>query len=181
MEATIEAELVAEEEGKIYTAVDLFRLPVSDHHYNQCIPSHITSASSSSSFQVLRCKTIILLVCWVTCASLYYVLLLDQSELSEVNNQHLTLEQSSHLALSPDQGKYSLPGSLLGLLDHSGCAASRLRLRHPHLGEADVRQEEVVEYLKFLSPSYHLTIYAAHGQSRRSGRCASSCCSPEPA
>ena len=30
MEATIEAELVAEEEGKIYTAVDLFRLPVSD-------------------------------------------------------------------------------------------------------------------------------------------------------
>ena len=32
MEATIEAELVAEEEGKIYTAVDLFRLPVSDHH-----------------------------------------------------------------------------------------------------------------------------------------------------
>ena len=97
MEATIEAELVAEEEGKIYTAVDLFRLPVSDHHYNQYIPSHITSPSSSSSFQVLRCKTIILLVCWVTCASLYYVLLLDQSELSEVNNQHLTLEQSSHL------------------------------------------------------------------------------------
>jgi len=59
MEATIEAELVEEDEGKIYTAADLFRLPV------------------------LRCKTIILLVCWVTCASLYYVLLLDQSELSE--------------------------------------------------------------------------------------------------
>ena len=34
---------------------------------------------------MLRCKTIILLVCWVTCASLYYVLLLDQSELSEVS------------------------------------------------------------------------------------------------
>ena len=29
MEATIEAELVAEDEGKIYTAADLFRLPVS--------------------------------------------------------------------------------------------------------------------------------------------------------
>ena len=28
MEATIEAELVEEEEGKIYTAADLFRLPV---------------------------------------------------------------------------------------------------------------------------------------------------------
>ena len=105
---------------------------------------------------MLRCKTIILLLCWVTCASLYYVLLLDQSELSVVNNQHLTLEQSSHLALSPDQGKYSLPGSLLGLLDHSGCAAPRLRLRHPYLGEADVRQEEVVEYLKFCVPPHHL-------------------------
>ena len=30
MEATIEAELVEEDEGKIYTAADLFRLPVSD-------------------------------------------------------------------------------------------------------------------------------------------------------
>ena len=28
MEATIEAELVEEDEGKIYTAADLFRLPV---------------------------------------------------------------------------------------------------------------------------------------------------------
>ena len=28
MEATIEAELVVEDEGKIYTAADLFRLPV---------------------------------------------------------------------------------------------------------------------------------------------------------
>ena len=29
MEATIEAELLEEDEGKIYTAADLFRLPVS--------------------------------------------------------------------------------------------------------------------------------------------------------
>ena len=105
MEATIEAELVAEEEGKIYTAVDLFRLPVSDHHYNQYIPSHITSPSSSSSFQVLRCKTIILLVCWVTCASLYYVLLLDQSELSEVNFSHL----NNHLTLLSPLIKENIP------------------------------------------------------------------------
>ena len=59
MEATIRAELQEEEEGRTYNALDLFRLPV------------------------LRCKTIILLLCWVTCASIYYVLLLDQSELSD--------------------------------------------------------------------------------------------------
>jgi hypothetical protein len=32
----------------------------------------------------MRYKTLILMLCWLTCASLYYVLLLDQSELSEV-------------------------------------------------------------------------------------------------
>jgi len=48
-----------EEQARTYTAADLFRFPV------------------------LRAKTSILLCCWVTCASLYYVLLLDQSELSE--------------------------------------------------------------------------------------------------
>ena len=59
MEATIKAEQREEEQARTYTAADLFRFPV------------------------LRAKTLILLVCWVTCASLYYVLLLDQSELSE--------------------------------------------------------------------------------------------------
>ena len=59
MEETIKLELAEEESGRTYTAVDLFRYPN------------------------LRCKTLILLLCWVTCASLYYVLLLDQSELSD--------------------------------------------------------------------------------------------------
>lgn len=59
MEATIQEELLEEEQGRTYTVADLFRLPR------------------------LRCTTLILLCCWVTCASLYYVLLLDQSELSE--------------------------------------------------------------------------------------------------
>ena len=59
MEETIKLELAEEEAGRTYTAVDLFRYPN------------------------LRCKTLILLLCWITCASLYYVLLLDQSELSD--------------------------------------------------------------------------------------------------
>jgi len=59
LERTIELELSLESSQKIYTAIDLFRLPV------------------------LRLKTLILLLCWLTCASLYYVLLLDQSELSK--------------------------------------------------------------------------------------------------
>ena len=59
MEDTIREEIQAEESQKTYTAVDLFRYPN------------------------LRCKTLILLLCWLTCASLYYVLLLDQSELSD--------------------------------------------------------------------------------------------------
>ena len=36
MEATIEAELVEEDEGKIYTAADLFRLPVSEDDEDDC-------------------------------------------------------------------------------------------------------------------------------------------------
>ena len=59
MEKTINEEIQEEESQKTYTAVDLFRKPN------------------------LRCKTLILLLCWLTCASLYYVLLLDQSELSD--------------------------------------------------------------------------------------------------
>lgn len=59
MEKGIEEELKLENSQKTYTALDLFRYPC------------------------LRGKTLILMVCWVTCASLYYVLLLDQSELSE--------------------------------------------------------------------------------------------------
>ena len=59
MEQTIEKELEDEEAARTYTAVDLFRYPN------------------------LRWKTLILLLCWMTCASLYYVLLLDQSELSD--------------------------------------------------------------------------------------------------
>ncbi|XP_023320714.1 organic cation transporter protein [Eurytemora carolleeae] len=59
MELSIKHELGEERTEKTYTAVDLFRYPV------------------------LRWKTLILILCWVTCASLYYVLLLDQSELSE--------------------------------------------------------------------------------------------------
>ena len=58
MEATIKQEVREEEAARTYTAADLFRRPN------------------------LRCKTLILLLCWLTCASLYYVLLLDQSELS---------------------------------------------------------------------------------------------------
>ena len=54
---------------------------------------------------MLRCKTIILLVCWVTCASLYYVLLLDQSELSEVNISHL----NNHLTLLSPLIKENIP------------------------------------------------------------------------
>ena len=30
----------------------------------------------------MRCKTLVMTLCWSVCASLYYVLLLDQSELS---------------------------------------------------------------------------------------------------
>ena len=48
-----------ESSGRTYTILDLFRGPN------------------------LRYKTIILLLCWLTIASLYYVLLLDQSELSD--------------------------------------------------------------------------------------------------
>ena len=59
MEQTIKKELEEESSSKTYTAIDLFRFPN------------------------LRCKTLILLLCWLTCASLYYVLLLDQSELSD--------------------------------------------------------------------------------------------------
>ena len=59
MERTIKEEIQEEETQKTYTAVDLFRYPN------------------------LRCKTLILLLCWLTVASLYYVLLLDQSELSD--------------------------------------------------------------------------------------------------
>ena len=59
MERTIKEEIQEEETLKTYTAVDLFRYPN------------------------LRCKTLILLLCWLTVASLYYVLLLDQSELSD--------------------------------------------------------------------------------------------------
>ena len=58
----LEATLVREKgqvEGRIYTIVDLFRYPQS------------------------RIKTIILNFCQLVCASLYYVLLLDQSELSD--------------------------------------------------------------------------------------------------
>ena len=147
---------------------------INDHHYNQYRITIIFILVSGASMQDDHPASVL--------GDLCQPLLRPPSRpVRALRGQHLTLEQSSHLALSPDQGKYSLPGSLLGLLDHSGCAAPRLRLRHPHLGEADVRQEEVVEYLKFYVPSYHLTIYAADAQSRRSGRCASSCCSPEPA
>ena len=59
MEMSIEKKSVEEEESKTYTAMDLFRYPR------------------------LRHNTIILMVCWITCAGLYYVLLLDQSELSD--------------------------------------------------------------------------------------------------
>ena len=59
MEKTIKEEIQEEENLKTYTAIDLFRYPN------------------------LRCKTLILLLCWLTVASLYYVLLLDQSELSD--------------------------------------------------------------------------------------------------
>ena len=147
---------------------------INDHHYNQYHITIIFILVSGASMQDDHPPSVL--------GDLRQPLLRPPSRpVRALRGQHLTLEQSSHLALSPDQGKYSLPGSLLGLLDHSGCAAPRLRLRHPHLGEADVRQEEVVEYLKFYVPSYHLTIYAADAQSRRSGRCASSCCSPGPA
>ena len=58
MEQTIRNE--EEESGRrTYTPLDLFRGPN------------------------LRYKTMILLLCWLTIASLYYVLLLDQSELSD--------------------------------------------------------------------------------------------------
>ena len=60
MEDTIKEE---EEKGKTqttYTQIDLFRNGVN-----------------------LRYKTLIILLCWLTVASLYYVLLLDQSELSD--------------------------------------------------------------------------------------------------
>lgn len=59
MEKTIKEETLEEESRKTYTPVDLFR------------------------YTNLRCKTLILLLCWLTVASLYYVLLLDQSELSD--------------------------------------------------------------------------------------------------
>lgn len=59
MEKTINEEIQEEKSQKTYTAVDLFRYPN------------------------LRCKTLVLLLCWLTVASLYYVLLLDQSELSD--------------------------------------------------------------------------------------------------
>ena len=60
MEDTIKEE---EERGKTqttYTQIDLFRNGAN-----------------------LRHKTLIILLCWLTIASLYYVLLLDQSELSD--------------------------------------------------------------------------------------------------
>ena len=60
MEATVEKELEEEaSHSKTYTMVDLFRYP------------H------------MRVKSIILMISWVVCASLYYVLLLDQTELSD--------------------------------------------------------------------------------------------------
>ena len=59
MEATVEKELIEEAaQSKTYTVLDLFRYP------------H------------MRVKSIVLMLSWVVCASLYYVLLLDQTELS---------------------------------------------------------------------------------------------------
>ena len=54
MEATIEAELVEEDEGKIFTAADLFRLPVSqdddddDHHHHHHLIARCYAARQSS-------------------------------------------------------------------------------------------------------------------------------------
>ena len=60
MERSVELELEeAATSEKTYTVLDLLRFPRMRH------------------------KTLILLFCWVTCASLYYVLLLDQRELSD--------------------------------------------------------------------------------------------------
>ena len=60
MEATVEKELEEEASlSKTYTVLDLFRHP------------H------------MRVKSTILMLSWVVCASLYYVLLLDQTELSD--------------------------------------------------------------------------------------------------
>jgi len=61
MEETIESELEAENEAKTYTVVDLFRGPR------------------------LRVIMLVLLVCSATVDGLYYMLLLDQSELSQDN------------------------------------------------------------------------------------------------
>jgi MFS family permease len=59
MEATVAKELAEENAQKSYSVIDLFR------------------------FFHLRTKTAILTCAWIVCASLYYVLLLDQSELSD--------------------------------------------------------------------------------------------------
>lgn len=60
MEETLERELQEEANlAKTYTVLDLFR------------------------FFHMRIKTMVLMVAWIVCASLYYVLLLDQSELSD--------------------------------------------------------------------------------------------------
>jgi len=59
MELTIQQEATVVNLEKTYTVIDLFRFPS------------------------LRAKTLILMLCWFTCSSLYYVLLLDQSELSQ--------------------------------------------------------------------------------------------------
>ena len=60
MEDTIKEEEEMGKTQKTYTQIDLFR-----------------------NGPNLRYKTLIILLCWLTVASLYYVLLLDQSELSD--------------------------------------------------------------------------------------------------
>ncbi|TRY63543.1 hypothetical protein TCAL_11029 [Tigriopus californicus] len=62
MENTLEEEM-EEEESRTYTFVDLFRYPQ------------------------MRIKSVIILICWLVCPALYYVLLLDQSEIS--TNPHI--------------------------------------------------------------------------------------------
>ena len=60
MEDTIKEEEKTGKTQTTYTQIDLFRNGAN-----------------------LRYKTLIILLCWLTVASLYYVLLLDQSELSD--------------------------------------------------------------------------------------------------
>ena len=118
MEQTIERELQEESEekssSKTYTAVDLFRFPN------------------------LRYKTIILLLCWLTCASLYYVLLLDQSELSDdkylgfLITAGVQLPGYVYVIFTLDIPAFGRKKSMCGFLILSGLALSS----HPFVPES---------------------------------------------